>query len=261
MLRSWTWLLIVFSLPGLARAVESSDAVHRERVRAGAWIGPAAVNGILQLRTPTANSDVRLDLLPAVALGVDLWPAEQTGLYLGGAVGVGADIKFPTGQKVRYNLHQFEAGGRYRWHLSGASNALALVGALGVRGLYQTAQEQRPSVLIDRLIAGPELRLGLEWPLLSGRLWLRAHGRAGLPFFVRESPNDSGDPTEFRAFGGHLDVVVKVTGGWSVQLAADVYDATIDFNGQGTRAAGVLSARTHDRFATGGLWLRYAFAD
>lgn len=251
-------VLFFLLLPAASWSAESANVLDRERLRSGVYGGPTVINGLLQVRSGTVGSDIRLDLLPAVGLGVELWPTESTGVYAAGAVGTKADITFPTDQIVSYNLHLFEAGGRYRWYFGPRSSAPSVFLGLGVRGRIQTAQETRPTVLLDRVVAGPELNLAFAWPIVSDRIWFRVAGRAGSPFFVRESPGDSGDARSTLAFGGRLEVAVRVISGWYVQLSADLYDEAIDFQGDGTRGGGVAGARTHDRFMVGGLHLRYA---
>lgn len=245
-----------------ALAADAADTLDRERTRSGAWIGPSVINGLLQLRTDGTSADTALDYMPAVALGVELWPDPAIGTVLAAEIGTGAAIRMPPdfgGVDVDYNLYRFEAGARYRWYFGPRSDAPSLMVHGALRGRWQTAQEQRPiSALIDRIIAGPEAGLGFAWPVVSDRVWFRLAGRAGLPFFVREPGDDSGQFAGGMTYGGRLDVAVRVVGGWYVQLYGDMYDEELDFAGDGTRASGVKSARTHDRFISAGLAARYA---
>lgn len=244
-----------------ALAADAADQLDRERVRSGVWAGPTVINGLMQLRSDVAQADTAIDYLPAVALGVDYWPDPAIGTYLGAEIGTGARIALPAdrgGVSLDYNLYRFEAGARYRWYFGPRSGAPSLFVVGGLRGRWQTAQAQSLSVLVDRIIAGPEAGLGFAWPVVSDRVWFRISGRAGMPFFVREPGDDSGQVDGVFAYGGRLDVAVRVLGGWYVQLVGDLQDESLDFAGDGTRAAGVTGVRTHDRFITGGLLVRYA---
>ncbi len=220
------------------------------------------INGLMQLRTDAAASDTSIDYLPAVDLGVELWPAPEIGLVLAAELGTGASITVPFEEQtvaVDYNLYRFEAAGRYRWYFGPRSGAPSLMMHGGLRGRYQTVQEQRPiSALVERAVVGPEAGLSFAWPVVGDRVWFRLGGRAGLPFFVREPGDDSGQVAGGFTFGAGLDVAVRVVGGWYVQLSGDMYDEELDFDGDGTRASGVSGARTHDRYLSGGLAVRYA---
>lgn len=251
-------LLALCALAPRAEAAEAADRLDRERLRAGVYVGAEVFNGLSQLRTGTANVDMTLTYLPAVAIGLDVWPSEELGVYLDARIGTGGTVTLPDGTGVDYNLHLFDAGGRYRWYFGPRSDAPAIELGLGLRGRYETATPQRPSVLVERAVVGPELGLALSWPVVSDRVWLRAGGHAGVPVFVREPDQDSGETDGGLMFGGGLTVAVRVTGGVYVQLDGEFHDETIDFTGPGNRAAGVLDARTHDRYITGGLKLRYA---
>lgn len=262
--RLWPRLLCLLGLLAATPAVaaDGTALLDRERTRAGAWVGPSVINGLMQLRTDGANSDTTIAYLPAVALGIELWPDPAIGTVLGLELGTGAAITVPFEEQtveVDYNLYRFEAGARYRWYFGPRSDAPSVMLSAGLRGRYQTAREQRPvSVLVDRVVTGPEAGLGFAWPVVSGRVWFRLSGRAGRPVFVREPKDDSGQVDGGFTYGARLDVAVRVVGGWYAQLVGDLHDEELDFAGDGTRAAGVTGARTHDRYLSGGLYLRYA---
>ena len=248
----------VFGWASAGLGAEGAERLDRERLRSGVFAGASVVTGLSQLRTGTANVDMVIDQLPAVVVGLDLWASESVGVGVGLEGGTGADVTFPDGSVVGYNLHRFEAGGRYRWFFGARSGSPSVAVGLGVRGRYETVDQQRPSVLIERVVAGPELGVGFDWPLVADRLWVRVGGRAGVPFFVREPDQDSGEVEQGWMFGGGAVVAVRVVGGWYAQLVVDVQDETIDFTGPGSRAAGVVDARTHDRYVVGGLQVRLA---
>jgi hypothetical protein len=266
-------IVVAFTSPGWA--AESVTDLRQARLRAGAWAGLSVMVGNLELSSDTAQSKIRVDALPLVDLGLELWPSESAGVYLRGRLGLGADIATPEsallvgdrsaigglrGTSIPYNLHQFEAGARFRWSPNQRADAPGVFAGIGLSALIQTARDQRPSILLDRVIAGPEAAVGVEWPLVR-QLWLRLSARGGLPFFVRESPNDSGDPASFRRVGARAEMVVNINARWAAQLYVDFGQSKIAFEGTGSRGAGVESAETKAQFLTTGLWARYTGID
>ena len=248
--------LMLFALP--TQAADGANALRRGRVRAGVWAGGAVMTGSLKFNAESAQVGTRIDALPSLQFGLDLWPDEQAGVYARIDLGTGAEITFPAGQNLSFNAQHFEAGGRYRWYFSPRADAFALVMGVGLRAIRQDAQLQQPEFLVDSLVAGPELNFGIEWPILGERLWIRALARGGLPFFVRESESDSGDPQNFIAIGAHLATIIQISGAWNLQLTADLVDHSIEYAGTGTRAYGVKDASSQDQLLTYGLTLRYA---
>lgn len=255
------WLVIVLvGWAGATQAAEDATTLALTRVRQGAYVGPAFVRGSLSFRAPSAHVETRLDAVPALALGADLWPRPDLGLFVSTHIGLGAALTVPESTvEVKYNLHQIAAGARYRWHLGPRADAFALLGGLALRGTVQTIQVQRPALLVDRTALGPELQAGFAWPVLGWRLWIQANLSIGLPFFVREGPTDSGDPTAFSSFGGQLQAVIGLTETFGVQARLDAQAVDLSFSGEGTRAAGVQDAEVADRFLTADLLLRYQF--
>jgi hypothetical protein len=254
------WLIIALaSLATHGRAAEDADAFDRARSRTGLWLGAGLARAQLHLNTTSAKITTQVAALPTLTVGADWWPRPNTGLFAQLAVGTGAELDIPShSTSIQYNAHQFELGARYRWFLGPRSDALAPYLGLGLRGTAQTAQVQRPSLLTDATVIGPSLHTGVEWPVLGERLWLRAQAWLGLPFFIRESPDDSGDPESFFAFGARLGLVAGLTPAWAVQLSADLHEQRLRFVGEGTRAATVFDAETRERWFTGLLALRYA---
>jgi len=265
------WIVItcvLFATP--AWAADSVDDVRKVRLRAGAWAGSSVSLGTLSLASDTAQSAVRIDGLPSINLGLEVWPTESVGAYWSSRIGLGADITSEEallvgdrnaignlrGATIAYNLHQLEGGARLRWLSGPRADAVGLVWAWGGRVLIQSAQDQRPSILLDRLIAGPETSLGVEWPLLR-QVWLRFSGRVGAPFFVRESPNDSGDLDAFFQIGAEAELVLHLTSDWALQIYLDFEQTKLEFEGAGSRGAGLADADTEMLFLSTGLWARY----
>lgn len=253
-------LLILFGLLSAAHAAESTDAFERARRRSGLWFGGGAARAHLALDSASAKLNTQVDALPTIGLGGEWWSSETTGLYGRLVIGLGADLDVPAlgAARISYNTHQVELGARYRWFFGPHSDALALLVGLGLRGDVQTAQVQRPSLLVDSLTLGPNVHVGVEWPIVGRRLWLRALLRAGVPFFVREAPDDSGNPVRFVALGGRVLLAAGLTERWALQLSVDAQDQRITFEGEGTRAASLFDAETHDTIFTGLLGVRYA---
>ncbi len=268
-MKSWIFIICaLFATP--AGAADSVDDVRKVRLRAGAWAGSSVSLGSLSLASDSAQSEVRIDGLPSIDLGLEVWPTESVGVYWSSRIGLGADITSQDaylvgdpnaignlrGATIAYNLHQLEAGARLRWLAGPRADAVALVWGWGARLLIQTAQDQRPSILLDRLVAGPETSLGVEWPLLR-QVWLRFSGRVGAPFFVRESPNDSGDLDAFVQFGTQAEIVLHLTSEWALQVYLDFEQTKLGFEGAGSRGAGLTNADTESQFLSSGLWARY----
>lgn len=251
--------LLLALLPSLAPAAESADVLRRSRTRAGAWAAAGLTNGRLEFRDATTAIDTAVTALPVVQLGAEVWPDGPFGVRIVLDMGTGIDLDLPDGSAtLAYNLHQLHAGARYRHHFGPGATAGAFFFGLGLRGMRESIQAQRPALLVDRTIAGPEAEVGLEWVLLSDRIWVRADARLALPFFVRETPADSGDPDSFVGYGAGLDLVARLVGGVSLQLSTALYVQSIEFAGEGTRATRVVDATTDDRLLTTTLGLRYA---
>ncbi|MCB9537852.1 MAG: hypothetical protein H6704_16490 [Myxococcales bacterium] len=253
-------LIVLCAAPCAAHAALSADALQQVRTRSGAWAGLELLTGHLAVEAAATRVEAGITALPTVAFGLDHWPTDALGLYAGAAIGLGAAIAVPdSDQTFQFNLHQFEGGARGRYFFGDGPDAPALLVGLGLRGWRQTTQVQRPALLVDRTVAGPELTAGLAWPALGDRLWLRGTLRGHLPFFVRETPTDSGDPQSSFGYGARLEAVSRLVGQWSVQARLDAAFLGHDFRGEGTRASGVTDARTRDRFVTVGLFARYGY--
>jgi hypothetical protein len=239
------------------------------RTRSGLWVGPQLTNGQFIVESVQASSDTRIHALPGLAAGVELWPTDTLGVFVAGVIGFGVDIdadvvKAQFGDPdaegettISYTVHQFEAGGRYRWFFGPDVSAPSAFVALGVRGRFQSARDQFPTILLDRMVLGPEATLGGTLSIANGRAWIRGSARIGSPFFVRETPTDSGDPRSFLDGGGRLEIVAAVTGRWSIQVRGDLTHRILQFAGQATRGFGAEDVKTRDRFINLGFYLRY----
>ena len=237
-------------------AADTAEEMRSSRLRNGLYLGSRLTMGTLKYKSDTAESEIDLSALPTLAAGFDLWPDETFGLHGEIQFGTGAEIKGVFGQKVSLNAARFSAGARYRWFRGPRATDIAYALGLSVHGYYQFVQDQRPSVLLDRRVVGPRLSASSTVPIGKGGTWIRLTGYAELPFFVRETPNDSGDPTSFLGYGSILDAVIPVVGPWSLQLNVEYTQRIIDFDGPATRAGGTGNGQTQDRFLQMGLFVR-----
>ncbi len=253
-------MLLTCAAPASGHAATSAEALQQARTRSGVWTGFEILSGHLAVESASTQVEAALTALPALAFGIDHWSTEALGLYAGAALGLGAAIAVPeSDQTFQLNVHQFEAGARGRHFFGPRADAVALIVGLGLRGLHQTAQVQRPALLVDRTVAGPELTAGVAWPVLGDRLWLRGTLRGHLPFFVRETPTDSGDPRSSHGYGARLEAVSRLAGAWGLHARVDATFIGHDFAGEGTRAAGVTDAQTRDQFFSVGVFARYGY--
>ncbi len=252
-----------------ASRAQSAKDLEIRRGRSGIWFGPQFTRASLIVRSEQAQSETQIDASPALALGVELWPSDDIGVFLSGAVGLGLEIDagelralFDQDDNARtvidYNLHQLEAGARYRWFLGPEIDALSIIVGAGLNGRFQSARDQFPAILLDRMLLGPMGSVMATLPFADARAWIRFSGRAGMPFFVRETPADSGDPQSFSEFGGRLEIAYLVFGRWSAQLQVDYAQRTVVFEDEATRGFGTFDVTTDDTFISGGLFVRYA---
>ncbi|MEE2787805.1 MAG: hypothetical protein VX589_10730 [Myxococcota bacterium] len=255
---SWISLLcLIVATP--AWGGESVDDRTILRVRPGVLAGFKLTTAQLAFNGDSARADVRVEALPAVYAAAHFWPTEAIGFYGMVTTGIGAKIDDLVDQRVAYNHHEFQILGRYRWFLGPRISAAAVGLEMGLTGRIQIVQEQRPPVLLDRTLIGPTAGTFFTVPMMTNRLWLTIKVFGGLPFFVRESPADSGDPARFWQYGGSLALGIQMVGPWSMQLNADASQTSIRFDGTGTRALGVRDVATDDVFMSYGLALRYVF--
>lgn len=249
--------LLVCAAPAQADDAQAFDSARR---RGGVWLSAGLQHNALAYEASNVALQTTAEGVPALSLGIDLWATDTYGLYAGASVGFSSMLTVPAqGVSLRYNAHQFEVGARGRWHLGPAADAVAFFVGFGGRATVQTAQVQRPSLLVDTTAIGPEVQAGFEVPLAGPRFWLRATVRAGLPFFVRESPDDSGDADRTWSFGGRLEAIFGLTGRLHGVVAADAVSQHFRFRGEGTRAGAVFNAEADDLLLTGNVGVRYAW--
>lgn len=240
------------------------DEVPAARLRSGAWVGAGASGGRLALRSAQAGVAARVDLMPTLLLGADLWTSEEYGLLLRGSVGLNAPLALPPeygDQELSFRQSHALVGALRRWHLSAAPDALAISAGVGLRAQVEETPPQRPTYLVDRLALGPAALLGVTAPL-SSSLTLGGRASASTHVLVQEDPADSGALS-----GGPLgalawDVALELSWALSPALAlladAEWRSDRVRFSGFGTRALGVYDAETTLAFWTTGVALRVA---
>jgi hypothetical protein len=203
----------------------------------------------LRFRAPTARIDTRVDALPTVAVGVTARPERAIGLHFVLDVGTGAALDVPgTNRTLRYTAHRLDTGGTYRWALDPGGDGLDLRAGLGLTGVMQQVQAQTPALLVDSQVAGPAVAVGLDKYFRSRRFVAGLTVTGAVPFFVRESPRDSGDPGRFLAWGLVARAAYAPSSRSLVSLDFGRYEQHLTFRGEGTRATGVDSGAAVDRF-------------
>jgi len=211
--------------------------------------GVGLTRASLRFRAPTARVDTRVDALPTVSVGVTARPERPIGLHFALDVGTGAALDVPgTSRTLRYTVHRLDTGGTYRWSLDPGGGGLDLRAGLGLTGVMQRVQTQTPALLVDSQVAGPTAAVGLDKYFRSRRFVAAVTLTGGLPFFVRESPRDSGDPGRFLAWGLFARAAFAPSPRSLLSLELGRYEQHLTFRGEGTRATGVESGEVVDRF-------------
>lgn len=237
-----------------ATALAESDSETGVTLVAGAGVSRAA----LAFTAPNALVETRVDALPVVRLGVEAWPDRALGLHAELDVGTGAKLGVPgTNAQLAYNAHQLRAGGWYRWQPAAGGDGWDVRLGLGLQAVAQHVQAQNPALLVESQVAGPALEGRVDKFFLSRRLHLGVGAGVALPFFVRETPRDSGDAGRFYAWGAGLEAGFSLGPALALGLDLRHVDQTVVFQGEGTRATGTTRGRTHDAFTTGVLTTRW----
>jgi hypothetical protein len=212
----------------------------------------------LSFTAPTALVSTRIDALPVVRLGVEAWPERALGLHLEFDLGAGAELGVPgTSAQLAYNAHQLRAGGWYRWQPAPGGDGWDIRLGLGLQAVSQHVQAQNPALLVESLVAGPALETRVDKFFRARRVHVGVGVGAALPFFVRETPRDSGDAGRFYAWGAGIDAGLALGASLGLGLEIRHVDQTVVFRGEGTRATGTSRGRTHDAFTTAVLSTRW----
>lgn len=215
--------------------------------------------GRLAFTAPTALVETAISAVPTATLGARWQVERRVDLEAVFDLGLGAKLEVPgTSATLDYNLQQLQMLGYYRFSPDASRDGLDLRVGLGLHATRQSVAAQNPALLVGSVVAGPALDVAADKHLLGRRLTLSLRAGAEVPFYVRETPRDSGDPGRFYGFGGGAAARLEVARPWGLVLRLDAVDRTVVFRGEGTRAGGTEKGRTHDRFLRGALLAEYA---
>ncbi|MBV69837.1 MAG: hypothetical protein CMH52_00685 [Myxococcales bacterium] len=249
--------LVLLAHLSMVHAAETDRELRIKQTKPGISMGIGLQTGSLAYRSDTVQSDIGITAIPQILFAADFWPVKRLGFYGDLNVGTGAKIDGVFDQQVSINTVGYKFGAKYRWFLGDRSDAIALGLGLGLNAYSQFAQEQRPSVLLERHIIGPGASGFITLPWANGDNWLRITLRGDIPFFVRESPNDTGNPSLFYGYGANSEFAMTVSESWATVLQVDYSGRTVGFDGPATRAAGTGSGQTQERFLLIGLYARF----
>ena len=236
-----------------ACASDRQEFLDANRLRNGIWLGLGLSGGSLGLVSSALQFKSEIDQLPTINLGGDVWGSESRGLYVQGRFGLGAELGLPPqygGKSLFYNQHQLAIGGQYRWHMSLKPLSPSIQVRLGLYGQSQYVDDQNPTLFVNRATYGPETSIGLTVPA-SDKLWIRATGGVSVIILVREDPADSGEVNQGMQWSLSLDGVFNLNDRWGVYVHGAYSIEEVSFSGAGTRAGGVINAKsTQDTWST-----------
>ena len=247
----------VFCLPVSSQGADTTEDLRVKRTRRSFSAGVGVQRAKLNFKSDTVKSNIELTAIPQLLLAGDFWVDEALGLIARMNIGTGAKVDGLFGQSVNVNTLGYTLGARYRWHLSPRARTTSVGVHFGLHGYKQSAQDQRPSVILNRHIIGPGLGAFVTQPWGSGHDWVRISLRYELPFFLREEPTDSGDPQSFSAFGGRTELNMKIHRDWALGLEFDYLMRRIDFDGAATRAGGTNNGLSNEAMMMLGLYARW----
>jgi hypothetical protein len=236
---------------------ESSEEIKQLRLKDGMWTGLSVTAGSLSMSSATARSTISLTALPGLGLGLEQWTDDTLGFELNAIIGAPAKISDVLGSDVGFTLYQFEAGILFRKFAGLRATAPAWFVSSNIRVHVEDVQEQRPSVLVSRLIFSPGVKVGYERFFGGSVWWMRGSVGASYPFFVRESPTDSGRPDEMLSIQAHWTSCYYFTETWGLILKADGALQSFEHGGEATRAGGISNVSVNDYFLTGLIGLRF----
>lgn len=239
---------------------EGEDQVSVARLRSALWITTGLSAGSLKFQSSEVSVKARVDALPIITLGGDLWGTESYGVMFRSELGLGAQLEIPAlqdDQTLSYNHNHTLFGGRYRWHLTDSERAPALDVGLGLRWQTENVPLQRPTYFVDRLTLGPALILGFQLPFTE-QLSASIGGAYSRHLLMREDPADSGEMVGSSALSvqGQLSLMFSALLGVTIQGGYRLDH--VEFNGFGTRASGVEDGRSDRGFWSASVGLKLA---
>ena len=243
----WAWGLASSASAQLTMGLsEGEDQAPQERLRSALWAQLGVSAGRLEMTSSQVALKARVDALPTLVLGADLWTTEQLGLMARAELGLGAQLDIPMlegEQTFSFNQQRALAGARYRWHLSEQRHAPSLELGLGAHLLREAVPPQRPTYFTERLSLGPALLISAALPV-SSDLLITTLGALSRPLIVREDPADSGELEGGYTLSGQLQLAYLLTETWGINAQLDYTLDAARYQGFGTRGLGVINAET-----------------
>ena len=239
---------------------EGEDQVSVARLRSALWITTGLSAGSIHFQSSDVSIKARVDALPVVALGGDLWGTESYGVMFRSELGLGAQLEIPAlqdDQTLSYNHTHTLLGGRYRWHLTEGERAPALDLGMGLRWQTESVPLQRPTYFVDRLTLCPAVTLGFQLPL-TDQLSASIGGAYSRHLLIREDPADSGEMVGSSALSVQGQVSFMFSALLGVTLQGGYRLDHIEFDGFGTRASGVEDGRSDRGFWNASAGLKVA---
>lgn len=225
---------------------EGQDQVPQARLRSSLWAQLGVSAGYVRLTSDEVSLKARIDALPTLNLGADLWSDEHLGLMMRASVGLGAELELPmlqSQQTFSFNQHHALMGARYRWYSSESLDALSFELGLGLRYQQDSVPPQRPTYFVDRLSLGPTVMMSSSLPL-SDALSVQLLTALSRPVILREDPADSGELSGGYALSAQAQVWYDLSALWSLMLQADYGRDVTSYEGFGTRGLGVNDAES-----------------
>ena len=249
-------LLFIFTFP-LTSVAESTDDFGRLRLKHAYYVGPSLTMGRLDARADNATTKIKLTSLAGIRFGLERWPDESMGVLLAGEMGFPATIDNVLGNDVRFTRHQLLAGITYRYFMGPRPLASAFFVSSLVNVSMDDVQEQQPAVILSRVIIAPNLRFGYERFLIADTTWIRAYLGLGYPFFVRETPSDSGRPDSMFDARAAVEVCHYLSDRWGLLMGIDHTRQSFQHGGEATRAGGVNDVVVLDMYTAVTVSMRY----
>ena len=249
-------LLFSLCLPMFVSA-QSTDDYGRLRLKHANWFGLGISTGRLEAIGDNATSKIRLTALPRVQFGFERWADESIGVAVSAQLGVPANIDNVLGNTVRFSRHRLTAGTTYRYFLGPRPLASALTISSLLHASVEDVQERQPAVILSRFIISPTLGFGYERFIWQETTWMRAGIGIGYPFFVRETPSDSGRPDSMFDVRVYGTLCHYLTDRWGLGIDLEHLIQDLTHRGEATRAGGINDVKVRDSYTSASLHVRY----
>lgn len=239
---------------------EGEDQVSVARLRSALWLQTGMSAGSITFQSDEVSIKARIDALPILQVGGDLWGTESYGVMFQSELGLGSKLDIPflnDGQTLSYNHYHTVLGGRYRWHLSANELAPALDFGLGLRWQSENVPLQKPTYFVDRMTLGPALMLGFHMPFTE-KLSMALGAAYSRHLIIREDPADSGEPVGADALSAYGQFSFMLTSLLGLMIQGQYRTDHVDFEGFGTRASGVRYGQSERSFWGASLGIKLA---